>query len=99
MASAPAAGALLKTLVASKPGGNILELGTGVGYSLAWMLAGKTPDTQLTSLDNNPALIHMVKTVVGDQPNLEILCCDGGEWLDAYSGPGFDLIFADTWPG
>ena len=33
-------GALLKTLVASKPGGRFLELGTGTGLSLSWMVDG-----------------------------------------------------------
>jgi len=30
-------GTLLKSLIASKPGGHFLELGTGLGLSLAWI--------------------------------------------------------------
>ena len=33
-------GTLLKTLVASKPKGRFLELGTGIGLSLSWMVDG-----------------------------------------------------------
>ena len=32
-------GSLLRTLVASKPAGEILELGTGVGMGTAWLLS------------------------------------------------------------
>ncbi|MES1215290.1 MAG: SAM-dependent methyltransferase, partial [Bacteroidota bacterium] len=37
MASDLYTGSLLKTLVASKPSGKFLELGTGTGLATAWM--------------------------------------------------------------
>ncbi len=40
MASEPLVGAMLRTLVASKPGGRFLELGTGTGVATAWLLEG-----------------------------------------------------------
>jgi predicted O-methyltransferase YrrM len=40
LASERTTGALLRTLAASKPGGRILELGTGTGLSACWMLDG-----------------------------------------------------------
>ena len=40
MASESRVGALLAALVASKPGGRFLELGTGTGHGTAWLLAG-----------------------------------------------------------
>ena len=40
MASEPKTGALLSVLAASKPGGRLLELGTGTGIGTAWMLSG-----------------------------------------------------------
>lgn len=33
-------GTFLKTLISSKPGGRFLELGTGIGLSLCWMIDG-----------------------------------------------------------
>ncbi len=40
MGGEPRTGALLRTLAASKPGGAMLELGTGTGLSTAWILDG-----------------------------------------------------------
>ena len=37
-------GTLLKTLISSKPDGHFLELGTGMGLSLSWMLEGLNED-------------------------------------------------------
>lgn len=42
MSCQPRTGALLATLAASKPGGRILELGTGTGAGAAWLLDGMT---------------------------------------------------------
>ena len=36
--SDPLTGALLRSLAAAKPDGSVLELGTGVGMSTAWLL-------------------------------------------------------------
>src|SRR5208283_2222700 len=38
LSAEPRIGALLRTLVATKPGGAFLELGTGMGVSTAWIL-------------------------------------------------------------
>ena len=92
-------GSLLKTLIASKPRGNFLELGTGVSLSFSWMVEGLSEDATLTTLDNDPKLIELAKSYFGDDPRLEILCCDGSEWINSYTGVPFDLIFADAWPG
>jgi predicted O-methyltransferase YrrM len=45
MASDMQTGSLLRTLVASKPAGEILELGTGTGLATSWIIAG---------MDNGP---------------------------------------------
>lgn len=92
-------GSLLKSLVASKPNSNILELGTGIGLSLSWMIEGLDEHSRITSLDNDPKLIALAKEYFDDDPRVTILCQDGEEWIEQYSGDKFDLIFADTWPG
>lgn len=99
MPSERGVGALLRTLTASKPGGRFLELGTGVGLSLAWMLDGADAAATLTSLDDDADLIALVRAHLGDDARLTLICGDGGVWLEECSGPPFDLVFADTWPG
>ena len=47
-------GSLLRTLAASKPQANILELGTGASLSLSWMVDGMDRDTKLVTIDNDP---------------------------------------------
>ena len=48
-------GALLQALAATKPGGRLLELGTGTGLATACLLAGMDSSAQLISVDNDPA--------------------------------------------
>lgn len=98
MPSDLAVGQLLKALCYSKPGGRFLELGTGAGLSLSWMIAGMREGAKTISLDNDAGLTGMVKAVITND-NVDILVADSDEWITDYSGPGFDLIFADTWPG
>ena len=45
-------GALLQTLVASKPKASVLEIGTGTGLATAWILAGMDATSHLISIDN-----------------------------------------------
>ena len=92
-------GTLLKTLISSKPKANVLELGTGIGLSLSWMVEGMDSSSKLTTIDNDPALIEIAKSFFGEDKRVEILCQDGSEWIRSYSGEKFDLIFADAWPG
>ncbi len=92
-------GSLLKTLIASRPDSNLLELGTGMSLSLAWMISGMDKYSRITSIDNYPMLIDIAKSCFGKDKRVTLLCTDGGDWIQNYSGGLFDLIFADTWPG
>lgn len=92
-------GTLLKTLITSKPKSNLLELGTGVGLSLSWMIDGMDADSRLTTVDNDPQLIDIAREIFGDEKRVEIVCADGREWIKNYKGEKFDLVFADAWPG
>ncbi len=92
-------GTLLKTLITSKPQAHILELGTGIGLSLAWMIEGLEESSTIISIDNDPKLIRIANDFFGQDTRLELLCTDGATWIRNYQGPRFDLIFADAWPG
>ena len=92
-------GTLLKTLLSSKPNGRFLELGTGIGLSLSWMMDGMDEGSKLITIDNNPELIAIAKQYFGKDERVEIVCEDGSKWIKEYDGEKFDLIFADAWPG
>lgn len=92
-------GTLLKSLIASKTQANILELGTGIGLSLAWMIEGLDESSKLTSIDNDPQLTDIALDFFGKDARVQILCEDGSQWIKNYKGEMFDLIFADAWPG
>jgi predicted O-methyltransferase YrrM len=99
MASDLYTGSLLKTLVTSKPQSNLLELGTGTGLSLSWMIDGMDENSTLTTVDNDPKLSEMARHFFGEDKQVHIVCADGAEWIKSYDGEKFDLIFADAWPG
>lgn len=92
-------GTLLKTLISSKLKSNFLELGTGIGLSLSWMIDGMDVDSKIISVDNDPKLIAIAKQYFGHDSRVELVCADGSEWIKNYKGNRFDLIFADAWPG
>ena len=92
-------GSLLKTLVASKPKGKILEIGTGIGLSLSWMIAGMDKESTLISLDNDSKLITIAKDFFEKDKRIDLICQDASAWIKHYKGESFDLIFADAWPG
>lgn len=92
-------GTLLKTLVSSKPNANLLELGTGIGLALSWMIDGMDAASKITSIDNDPKLSKIAQSYFGKDKRVEIVCADGSEWIKNYHGEKFDLIFADAWPG
>ena len=92
-------GSLLKTLIHSKPKARVLELGTGIGLALAWMLEGLDKNSRLITVDNDAALSKIAQEFFGQDARVEIVCQDGSQWIQNYHGDSFDLIFADAWPG
>lgn len=92
-------GTVLKTLISSKPSGRFLELGTGIGLSLSWMIDGMDSDSNLITVDNDPELITIAEHYFGHDDRIEIVGIDGSEWIKTFQGEKFDLIFADAWPG
>ncbi len=99
MASERETGSLLRALAASKPGGRILELGTGTGLSGCWLLDGMDTDSRLTTVDNDQQVLRVARKYLDDDPRIRIVCLDGGEFLESLADERFDMIFADAWPG
>lgn len=99
MPSDPLSCTLLRTLAASKPGGQFLELGSGTGLSTAWLLDGMDESSMLTTVDNDASLLSILKRHLGHDARLNVVCADGDEFLRQAQGQRFDFIFADTWSG
>ena len=98
MASDMQTGSLLRTLVASKPAGRILELGTGTGLATSWIIAGMDNGARLITIENNELLLDIARKALHDT-RVEFVLSDGYAWIQNYSGEKFDLIFADAMPG
>src|SRR6185295_2507400 len=98
MASDLQTGSLLKTLVASKRSGRILELGTGTGLATSWIIDGMDEKAELITVENNELLLDIARKALSDT-RVEFVLADGYEWIHHYSGEKFDLVFADAMPG
>mgnify|MGYP003336350512 FL=1 len=88
----PEVGALLRTLAAARPGGRLLELGTGLGVGAAWLLSGLPDSGRLLSVDWDGTRVGRAWTVLRADPRVRVLL---GDWHDALLEAPFDLIFAD----
>ncbi|WP_080318415.1 O-methyltransferase [Croceivirga radicis] len=92
-------GMLLRTLVASKPNGRVLELGTGLGLSLSWILDGLDENGYVISIDVESNYIEIARKYFEHDARVELITQDASDWIINYKGAKFDLIFADAWPG
>jgi len=96
ISSEPPAGALLGVLSAAvPPGGRILEIGTGAGVGLAWLVEGLGGrlDVEVRSVERDPRLGGLA--AAGDWP--ENVTLHEGDILEILDSLGtFDLIFADA---
>jgi predicted O-methyltransferase YrrM len=96
--SEPEVGRLLSVFAAMvPPKGRILELGTGAGVGLAWIVhgLGKRQDVDVVSVELDSEQAMFVRNA-GWPPWVSILVGDSTELIGAMGA--FDLIFADT-PG
>src|SRR4029077_13910769 len=99
LVSEPKVGALLAVLAASKPGGRLLELGTGTGHGTAWLLAGMDGTSTLDTVDTDANVVAVAQRHLGSDRRVSFHVMDGAQFLER-SAPGrFDLIYADAWPG
>jgi predicted O-methyltransferase YrrM len=92
-------GSLLRTLSASKSKGRFLELGTGVGISTAWILAGMDSQSTLTTVELDEKLQGVAKKYLSVDERVEFYLGDASEYIEKSYNQRFDFIFADTYPG
>ncbi len=86
MASEPKTGALLAALAASKPGGRLLELGTGTGLGTAWLLSGMDADSHLDTVDTDPAVVAVARRHLGTDSRVTFHVMDGAEFIRSVAG-------------
>ena len=99
MPSGRPTGSLLRALAASKPGGRLLELGTGTGLGTAWLLAGMDAAARLTSVDIEEKHTAVARRHLEADSRLTLHLGDGADFIASSRGQLYDLIFADAWPG
>jgi predicted O-methyltransferase YrrM len=99
MPSEAGAASLLRMLAASKPGGRLIELGTGTGLATACLLDGMDVSATLVSIDNDDGPQSIARAVLGEDPRVTFVLGDGLAWIERQAGASFDLVFADAWPG
>jgi predicted O-methyltransferase YrrM len=99
MSSESRTGALLRVLAASKPGGRLLEIGTGTGVGTAWLLAGMDAAATLDSVDTDEHVLAIAKRHLGGDPRVAFHLGDAAEFLAAMPTGQFDFIYADAWAG
>ncbi|MCB5906173.1 O-methyltransferase [Streptomyces pinistramenti] len=88
-------GALLRTLAALKPGGRLLELGTGTGAGTAWILDGMSSDAHLVTVERDPELAAVASDLLRSDHRVEFTVDDLHEWMPQQRGQTFDFVFVD----
>ena len=95
-------GRLLRLLVALRPGGRYLELGTGMGAGLAWLLSTLDAGGEVVTVELEADLQEVARAEFGADERVAWVVGDGSAWLRDAVGEHegtFDGVFADTWPG
>ncbi len=77
-----------------------LELGTGMGLTTYHILSNLPPAGMLDSVESDQVLIEVAREAIGGDKRLKLHNRLGEDFIsDALGSEGYDLIFADTWPG
>ncbi|BCW90137.1 tRNA 5-hydroxyuridine methyltransferase [Alphaproteobacteria bacterium SO-S41] len=92
-------GGLLRVLAASKPGGKLLEIGTGTGLATAWLLDGMNTAAHLTSIEANGRWAAIAAKHLRHESRLTLLDADAFSWFGGQAAASYDLVFADAMPG
>ena len=95
----PQVGALLRLMASLKPGGRLVEIGTGTGVGTCWLLDGMDAAAKLTTVDIDPKVQAIARAHLGGDPRLTILSEDGAALIRREPPASIDLIFADGGAG
>ena len=93
--------AFLKMFLAAKKAGNILEVGTAVGFSALFMCEYGEPEVQITTIENYEKRISAAKAnfaKAGREKQITLLEGDAQVVLKTLDAP-FDFIFMDAAKG
>ncbi|MFO0699988.1 MAG: class I SAM-dependent methyltransferase [Nitrospira sp.] len=99
MKSEAKVGALLAVLAASKPGGRLLELGTGTGHGTAWLLSGMDAAATLDTVDTDETVVAVARRHLSGDRRVTFHVMDGAVFLKQEDLRPFDVIYADAWSG
>jgi predicted O-methyltransferase YrrM len=92
-----ATGALLHSLVRASGAARVLEIGTAIGYSAAWMATALPPGGVLITLERQQDRAEAARRhfdVAGVADRVSVMIGDASRYLHKLAGP-FDLIFQD----
>lgn len=99
MASEPKTGALLAALAASKPAGQLLELGTGTGIGTSWLLSGMDAAARLDTVDSDAGVVAVARRHLGNDHRVTFHVTEGERYIEQSATGTYDLIYADALPG
>lgn len=91
----PQVGALLRTMAATKPGGKLLEIGTGTGVGTCWLLDGMDTDARLITAETDAVRHSIARSFLEGDSRVTLLLEDGRQTIASQSPGSLDLIFAD----
>ena len=74
-------GSFIRLLTLSKKEGNILELGTGTGMSLSWILDGLNPNGKVTSIENDPDCLDVARSFFAKDHRVSFVQEDAKTWI------------------
>jgi predicted O-methyltransferase YrrM len=90
-------GALLRVLATAIGARRVLEIGTAIGYSGAWLAGGLPPDGSLITIELKPDRAQTARenfSRAGLSDRVHVVVGDAQRMVAKVSGP-FDLIFQD----
>jgi predicted O-methyltransferase YrrM len=100
-AVSPAVGAQLSVLAAASGAQNIVEIGTGLGVSALWMLAG-APDATLTSIDSELDYQQLARTSFTEAgigaARTRLITGRAADVLPRMNDGDYDLVLVDADP-
>lgn len=92
-------GNFLRTLAATKPGGQLLEIGTGTGIATVWLLDGMDDAASLASVDRDSRVQAVGQEILDNDPRVQFFTGEAKAFLESEPAEYYDLIFADGQAG